>query len=163
MRILLLLTGLGLCCLTVSGGCGGPDTSGRLKVYKVTGTISIHGAPLSDATVTFSPMAGDGRTAYGRSDSSGSYTLTTYDPLDGAAEGNYAVLVSKYVAPPADEVAEEAGHSDDPNANFDPAGHSAGAAAAPSVVSPKYASKTTSPLRAVVSPDGENVFDFQVD
>ncbi|MCA8995046.1 MAG: hypothetical protein KDA88_23920 [Planctomycetaceae bacterium] len=79
--------------LLLAVGCG-PDTSGRVKVYPIKGKITMNGGPLTGAIVTFSPLDGQ-PVATGRTNDQGEYQLTTYDPLDGAAAGNYKVMLYK--------------------------------------------------------------------
>jgi hypothetical protein len=120
----------------------------------------MHGTPLADAMVSFAPRSSQ-PTAVGRTNQTGEYTLTTYEPGDGAAAGDYAVVVSKVVAAPP--VKSDAGHSADPFA-ADNSGHGANAAAPESVlmVPPQYSKADQTPLKATVSADGENRFDFEI-
>jgi hypothetical protein len=66
--------------------------AGRGKPVKVEGVLTLDGKPLPGATVTFAPV-GEGRAASGRSDSDGSFRLTTYRTDDGALPGEYKVVV----------------------------------------------------------------------
>lgn len=77
-------------------GSGGGD---RKPTHKVTGKITLAGGPVAEASVTFSPQEGQ-PAAFGRTDSSGAYTLSTYSSGDGAVAGKYTVLVSKGGAAP---------------------------------------------------------------
>jgi hypothetical protein len=49
---------------------------------------------LEGASVSFMPTA-EGRQATGQTDSAGKFTLTSYNPADGAPPGKYKVGVSK--------------------------------------------------------------------
>lgn len=76
-------------------GCGhrGP------AVEFVEGRITIDGEPLSDASVGFSPTDAGRLSAYGRTDATGTYRLTTSQggaKLGGAPIGTYLVTVRKY-------------------------------------------------------------------
>lgn len=134
-----------------------------MELFDVTGKVSLRGAPLSDALVTFSPIGEGAMTAYGRSDSTGQFVLTTYDPDDGAPAGEYIVLVNKYAMASEDDQGEDAGHSDDPNADFDATGHAAQDGASGSDLVPAlYGSKSASPLRASVGATGGNSFEFSL-
>jgi hypothetical protein len=77
---------LALLAALAAGGCGG-------KTAKVQGVVTLDGKPLPGATVTFIP-AGSGRPAGGRSESDGSFRLTTFRPEDGALPGEYKVIVT---------------------------------------------------------------------
>jgi hypothetical protein len=73
--------------LTVAG-CGGQG-----KPVKFQGVVTLDGKPLPGATVTFAPLEG-GRPAMGRTDTDGSFRLTTFRSDDGALPGEYKVLVA---------------------------------------------------------------------
>src|SRR5262249_17030259 len=82
-RLGLLLPAL----LLAAAGCGGLG-----KPVKVEGVVTLDGHPLSGATVTFAPAEG-GRPASGRTDTDGSFRLTTFRSDDGALPGEYKVIV----------------------------------------------------------------------
>lgn len=82
---------------TVLTGCGGADNP---ATYPVSGIIQYKGKPLSNVGVTFSPS--QGRAAVGRTDENGKFTLTTFDPDDGAIEGTHRVTVAEVVNPADD-------------------------------------------------------------
>ncbi|NQT36525.1 MAG: carboxypeptidase regulatory-like domain-containing protein [Planctomycetes bacterium] len=79
---LLGLTGLLLTC----GGCGG-------DLATVSGTVTMDGKALPEATVTFRPA--EGAVGYGTSDAEGHYTIRT-GASDGLAPGDYKVTVQAY-------------------------------------------------------------------
>lgn len=102
------------CCLaavglTIVAGCG---PSGPAVEY-VEGRVLVDGEPVADATVGFSPAGGAGLAAFGQTDASGTYRLTTVQggkKLAGAPVGDYVVTVKKYRnriaelgTPPAEE------------------------------------------------------------
>ena len=149
-------------CLALAGCPGSGD---RPDTYSVSGTVKFSGAPLADATVMFAPVDGQ-RIALGRTNANGEYSLTTFSPNDGAMEGDYTVLVRKAMNTSAEVT--EAAHTDevieDPKAGGD-GGHDAGQDQSPEsvvMVPPKYANKNLSDLSAKVTPDGENVFNFEL-
>lgn len=77
-----------------AGGCGpsGPT------VEFVQGVVTLDGKPVADCVVGFSPLDPDGVSAYGRTDESGTYRLTSSrggKPTRGAIAGRYAVTVTK--------------------------------------------------------------------
>jgi hypothetical protein len=69
-------------------GCGGSD-----KPVPVTGKVTVNGAPVAGAGVTFHPQDGKGRPATGETDQNGTYHLTTINPSDGALPGEYRVTL----------------------------------------------------------------------
>lgn len=73
------------------GGCG----SSGPKLHPATGTVTLDGKPLADATVTFVPAAG--RPSDGKTDASGKYAIMT-NGLPGVPEGDYKVTVSKFTS-----------------------------------------------------------------
>ena len=60
---------------------------------QVSGTVTLDGEPLADATVLFTPIAG-GRPTGGRTDSSGRYTLVYDRSGTGAMLGEHAVEIT---------------------------------------------------------------------
>jgi len=99
MRLLTLAV-LSLCFLGCSGG---PDDAP--ETIPVTGTVTLDGAPLSDARVTFIPD-GSGQAASGPTDAEGKFTLKT-NGLDGAPAGKYKVSVSSSAPEPMPGVDDE--------------------------------------------------------
>ena len=149
--------------LLFNAGCGGGADEGRVAVFEVTGKITNSGAPLADAAVTFSPK-GDQPIATGKTDAKGVYKLTTYEYEDGAAAGDFTVIITKTVekAPAATSM----GHDESGGGLSAPAGdgHSGQGAKKTdtvSMVNAKYSS-AGSPLEATVK-DGENNFDFALE
>jgi hypothetical protein len=76
-----------LLALTLFGGCG----SGLPERGKVTGKVTFNGKPVPQGTVTFYPKTG--RSASGRIQPDGTYTLTTFDEGDGAIVGSHEVTI----------------------------------------------------------------------
>jgi hypothetical protein len=80
-------------------GCGPsyvrPETGA--KPHPVTGQVLIDGTPAEGVLVTFIPEGGpakDARAATGLTDEEGLFTLSTYNPEDGAPAGKYQVTLS---------------------------------------------------------------------
>jgi hypothetical protein len=146
--------------LFLLSGCGGDAAVGgqdRQPVSPVSGTVKHNGTPVADAVVIFSPK-GNFPEARGTTDSAGKYQLTTYDPNDGAAAGDYLVMVVK-VSPVA-----PAPVMHDPN--FDPDKAAKPTAEAPaasrSLIPTKYASLKTTDLKATVKADGSNEIPLEL-
>jgi hypothetical protein len=97
-----------LAVLVAPGCCGGAVGDGnREPVYRTSGKITLDGAPVADATVTFSPKGG-GPPAPGRTNANGEYKLTAED---GATACDFVVLVVKSTAPATFD--PDAGHDAD--------------------------------------------------
>ena len=77
----------------VLAGCSSKNAHGY-RLVPVTGVVRYNGQPLADAHVTFTNTAAN-VSAYARSDANGRFTLTTFEPGDGAVSGHQTVSVSK--------------------------------------------------------------------
>jgi hypothetical protein len=91
-----LLPMLGLVCLVYSG-CKDAD---HADLVPVTGTVTLDGKDLANATVWFTPVGetkGQGGT--GVTDASGKYTLQGPRGQAGVSAGDYKVVISKRVMP----------------------------------------------------------------
>src|SRR5438876_5186896 len=90
-RFFLILAPVVSLLLTV--GCSNPGT-GRPKVVRASGRVLYNGQPLEGAHVTFTNTTAK-RSAYGQTDADGKFTLTTFEPNDGAVPGKQQISVSK--------------------------------------------------------------------
>ena len=146
-------------------GCGGGGAKGGKPVFPASGTVTMFGGPLADATVAFAPQTGQ-PTAVGRTDKEGNFTLTTYEFGDGAAEGRFSVVISKASAA-ASGPAGSAGNEEH-GADFvdkAAAGHAAkgaGAGSAASMVPEQYTNAKDTPLKVEVKSSGENVYALEI-
>lgn len=131
--------------------------------YPVTGDIKFLGAPVIGAVVSFAPKDGQ-PAAVGRTDDSDNYFLTTYDSADGAAAGNFSVVVMKFETATATADGEEEGHSTDPNVVVADSHAATGAKDDSSgpLLPPIFANASTTTLKAEVKSSGENKFDFEL-
>jgi hypothetical protein len=93
------------CCgvLLLQGCAGAGSDPNREKTVPVKGKVTYKGDPVADASVTLIPDTPPGQTAtrkgaFGRTNNAGEFTLTTFEPDDGAIPGNYKVTVRKYEA-----------------------------------------------------------------
>jgi hypothetical protein len=84
-----LLACLASCCLI---GCGGE--SGQVPVARTSGVVTYQGKPVENADVIFVPE-GVSRTASGRTNANGEFTMSTYNTDDGAIVASNAILVIK--------------------------------------------------------------------
>lgn len=93
-RTRLRLVGVTLFCIGIAA-CGPPE--GQLRVHAVTGQVLVDGQPAPLARVVFHPQGGSAELQKARPqaecDLDGNFTLTTYEPDDGAPEGEYKVTV----------------------------------------------------------------------
>lgn len=87
-------TAAGLMCCLVLAGCEAVPAHQRGTI-PVTGSITLSGAPVAGATVTFLAPK-DGRSASAITDAQGRYALTTFRRGDGALPGDYNVIVMKF-------------------------------------------------------------------
>jgi len=87
--------------LALCAGCG----DGLPKTIPVSGSVRYQGEPLTDGTVVFHPHEiPEGlprRTAHGRLQPDGTFTLTTFRAGDGAVPGTYRVTIHSYLSEPA--------------------------------------------------------------
>jgi hypothetical protein len=86
MRKIKAVFGIVAPALLVCLGCGGGD------VGYVEGTVTMDGAPLPDAIVTFQPEGG--RPSSGRTDENGYYELIYTRGKKGAIPGKHTVTIS---------------------------------------------------------------------
>jgi hypothetical protein len=90
LAVLLCIAAAGLLAVA---GCG----DGRIATYPVWGTVMVNNQPADGAIVIFCPVDPNAELENlrpaGKADSSGRFSLTTFESGDGAPEGNYKVLV----------------------------------------------------------------------
>lgn len=99
LMILKIAKSLALIPLFVLFGCGskGPKEIERMKTVPVSGTVTLRGKALADASVVFTPT--DGKVnPRGTTDESGNFKLSTYGTDDGAPVGTYKVTVAVNLA-----------------------------------------------------------------
>jgi hypothetical protein len=110
----LLLLGLALGAVAITGCPGAPERE-VLDTEYVEGVVTLDGEPVAEATVTFIPVTdGQGCSATGRTDASGTYKLTavptgelTAEPGAGTLPGEYYVGVRKIEMAAGGEEEEE--------------------------------------------------------
>ncbi len=145
-----------IACLIGCGlliGCGGSDHE---ETATVTGKVTYEGAPVTKGRIAFYPSKG--RPAMGAIQSDGTYSLTTFEPGDGALLGNHHVTIT----------ASESVGGSPPAAGFmdEITKASKGQAQAPGktvwLAPEKYSNRKNSKLEAEVV-SGSNTHDFNLD
>ena len=117
-------------------GCGGSD---RPKTIETTGIVTYKGAPVEGAQVMFtSPTA---RPATATTNAEGRFELTTFEPGDGAVEGEHQVTITKTERVPGE----------DPKNPYPKTRH---------LLPTQYANPQKSPLSATISADGKTELKF---
>ncbi|HEY1378036.1 MAG TPA: carboxypeptidase-like regulatory domain-containing protein [Gemmataceae bacterium] len=130
---------------TAAGGCSAkPYQDQRPKLVPVRGVVKYNGKPLDGARVTFTNTAA-GISAYALTDAGGKFTLTTFEPGDGAAPGHYQIAVTK---------AQDVGHPTEKTAP--PVFRSGGAPHPRWLIPQKYGNLATSNLSADVGESGND-------
>lgn len=148
--------------ILATAGCGTPVRPPQ-PTYPAAAIVTYGGREVAGATVMLAPR-GQGYASQGVTDSRGRARLSTFRPGDGAAAGDYDVAVLKYdtQVDPAIEMP-------------DPSDQEAYEAACTRLIAEgrniyihtpllpeRYADPAGSGLKAVVSPDGQNVFPFDL-
>ena len=92
------------CAALLLYGCGPANPYGTVVV---TGTVTVDGEPMEGVTISFVP-SGDGMSAFGLTDVSGNYRLTTAGaPFGtGAVPGTYSVTFTKLEPVPVTSMAD---------------------------------------------------------
>ncbi len=132
------------CVLFLAAGCSSGDewTAKRPKVYKAQGTVKLDGKPLDEATVIYHSQAHE-LSAQGMSDKDGRFTLTTFEPGDGAVEGKHRVVVVKRTY-------------EKRKTKYDSPEESSVALIPKDLLPSRYSLPNTTTLEAEVSPSGNN-------
>ena len=130
-------------------GCG----PSRPETATVTGKVTFQGKPVPEGTIMFYPE--NGRSASGRIQADGTYTLATFENGDGAILGNHTVTVEAVRFPQGAQpksLKEEIAMGKNTNQqNTKPVW----------LVPQKYANQNTSNLTAKVN-SGNNNIDFEL-
>jgi|688.fasta_scaffold197423_2 hypothetical protein len=131
---------------TFIAGCGGPD-----GLVRVTGTVTMDGAPLEGAVVMFHPLPGvKGNGGIATTDAAGTFTLRSPQAKQGIFPGDYSLTVShrKPTAEQEQQINEaKAGGRPQMILVHD----------MPELLPQVYTRPATSPLRASVGPTGADV------
>jgi hypothetical protein len=93
LRVCLCLGMLG-----VFAGCSGETSKPLPATVEVSGKVTLDGAPLTSAMVTYVPKGETkGIECVGVTDDTGEYTLKQIRGKDGAPPGEYTVVINRYV------------------------------------------------------------------
>ena len=138
-------------------GCGGGPK--RPKTYPATGTVTLDGQPLADATVSFVPAVGP--PSDGKTDASGKFVIMT-SGQPGAPVGANKVTVSKFTGSATMPMA--GGTPDDMKKMYEKMYDKSKKTTGDKGELPaKYGRPDTSGLSAEVTADGaKNVFTFEL-
>lgn len=93
--------GLGAWMLITGVGCN----SAGVDLARVSGTVTLDGKPLPEATVSFyeeNSEAGQGRPSIAMTDSNGRYVMQYSTSFPGVRPGKYRVTISTFRAPHLD-------------------------------------------------------------
>lgn len=138
----------------------------RPPTYRCTGVVTLGGAPVERAIVTFvTPAEGAGRGGYaavGVTDRAGRFALQTFRPADGAVVGLHAVMIEKSSLPGGESPSAEPS----PPLDSSPPIKRPSRVAPPAVMHslhPAYARAETSGLSAEVRSGGRNHFLFDLE
>jgi hypothetical protein len=136
-----------------AGGCGSGDR------VTVKGTVTLDGAPLEGANVSFMPEDDKGLPANGVTDAEGRFSLGTLKAEDGARPGSYKVTVTKVELNPATletfdsrDPAQVRAMREKASKKYKPP---------PSPVPAKYSDPGKTPLRWKVPDDGDKTLDLK--
>ena len=143
-------------------GC--PKGGSSLGTVPVRGRVTLDGAPLPGATVTFSPKSPEGRTAAGMTNENGEFILTTIRAGDGAVPGEYGVAITKPVAtgPVEDPRVRGGALTPEQMAQIREQAKAKAGAEGGSAIPKKYTSPATSGLTATVKRGDKNEFTFDL-
>ena len=127
-----LSCGLAVLLMLGVGGCSSDEGAiEKVPVYPATGVVRLDGKPFGPCVVELAPVSRDSnsnaRTVMGTADAQGNIKFGTYGIDDGAAAGDYKVVIrSSLSAPP------------------------------PTPIPPRYGSFNTTPLTATIAADRPN-------
>jgi hypothetical protein len=121
---------------------------GKSEMAAVSGRVTFNQAAVPDAVVRFIPSGHP--EAFGRTDGEGVYRLTTVRKGDGCFLGEARVVIVPWVE------------------GFEPRADDAVTGRKPPPVKPRpdiprrYRQAASSPLTVTITPDGENIHDFEL-
>ena len=146
-----------LACCVLAAGCGGG--SSNPATVPVSGTVTLNGQAVEGATVSFVGGAAN-RPTTGTTDAQGKFTLSTFEPNDGAPPGEYSITVTKYADAGGGTAPKEV-DTTNPDAMYGDGGPDAAGSA--NELPDKYASISGTPLKETVTAEGDNNFTLNLD
>ena len=126
--------------------------------FPTTGVVSIDGAPIERATVSFLPLDGQ-HPANGITDVEGRYLLSTFNKNDGARPGNFAVIIQKFPYVEIETTPEGTPYNPDDETDTV---RTRAPKRSTYLLPKKYAFPEQSGFSATVSADRLNTFDFSL-
>jgi len=135
-------------------GCGRTGSDGP-KTVKAGGKVTLDGAAVGGADVSFSPAAKGGRAAIGKTDAQGRFTLAIAGGSGGVVPGDYRVGISK-------EKTEGAMTPEQAQEHFAKTGQGPPPAKVTNELPDKYKDPANSGLTAKVEAGGTNDFPFDL-
>lgn len=78
-------------CLLIVCAISGCGESGRVETFPASGSLSIDGQPFGPAQLSLTPLDGSVPPASAKVSADGKFVLSTYEPNDGAAVGEFKV------------------------------------------------------------------------
>lgn len=96
MNLLKFFQVLSLFAVSLLVGCSG-GAADTPELSQVSGTVTLDGAPLTKASVTFQPQSGS--SSVGMTDEAGHYELAYNKDTNGAVPGQHTVRISKMGEP----------------------------------------------------------------
>jgi len=131
-------------------GCGPSHPA----CYPVSGKVIYDGQTVTQGTITFYPE--QGRSALGKIEPDGTYSLTTFSAGDGALPGRHAVTIQSTLASGPDVATSfEEEHAQAQS------GRASGSARLTWLVPETYARRESTPLSETVR-EKRNVIDFDI-
>jgi hypothetical protein len=94
----LLRTVLSIGLLQSTAGCGEKLGPPQMKVYPVSGKLTVNGKPIVGIQLVLIPTAGNGENqpvSKAATDAGGSFKVSTYSLGDGAPAGTYKLTTSR--------------------------------------------------------------------
>ncbi len=156
----LLTAGLVVAALAAFG-CSekGAGSTARAKVFKTKGKVTYLGNPLVDASVSFSPQ-GSQPAAVGRTNEDGEFSLMTYRAGDGAAEGEFKVMITVTDSEPAGST--EVAHGTEPGKDYSVSHGAKKGKRTGNILPAIFSDPLKTPITAKVEASGKNEFTFDL-